>query len=406
MCKLRMLVLVFFYLVLFCHPFLYEYSRIPRHCRPMKRSSSVATLILLVVLATSAFAYWFWIRDADHRDFYPRWAGARRALLGYGDICSEEATRDMQMTLYGELIPPGQDQQGFAYPATLIPLLLPFALIENVEIATAIWVGVTVGLMLTGLLLLQSRDNEFSVLRTVFFILWFFSLLMIFQGQITGILIAAFAVGFWSMDTKYALLGGLVCSLTWVKPELALLPICTLTILSFSRRRYQFALGILLGSLASIFLSVAFVGFWFLDWIEGLLRYSQYAKVVWPIAMLFDFSPFLGILAFLLIILAVYSVRRSADYLFSMSIASSYLLLPQTPIWGLSLLLVPMSILWTRLTRIPIIIVWLAGWVSILGNLASPDWWVVQVILFPILIVAVVFFSKGANTLTNTEVTP
>jgi hypothetical protein len=223
---------------------------------------------------------------------------------------------------------------------------------------------------------------------------------MIFQGQITGLVLAGLAVGFWSLETDRALLGGLVCSLTLVKPELALLPVCTLVVLSLLRKKHQFPLGVLLGSLVLVLVSMALVGFWFAEWFDALVRYSLYAKVVWPVSMLFDASPFLGILALLIMILAVYSIRHSADYLFSLSIALSYLLLPQTLIWGLSLLLVPMNLLWTRQTRIPIILVWLAGWGSIFGNLtnANPNWWMVQVILFSLSILALVFYSRALTS--------
>ncbi len=109
--------------------------------------------------------------------------------------------------------------------------------------------------------------------------------------------------------------------------------------------------------------------------------------------MLYSWNPFLVVLALLGMAFTIYAVRGDRDHLFALSISLSFLLLPQTPIWGLALLLVPMNILWSRATRLPILLIWLAGWLSIIGNFLSSSWWMLQVILFPIAVLLVVLYA-------------
>jgi len=63
-------------------------------------------------------------------DLYPRWLGAREALLHHRDPYSGEVTREIQLGFYGRQIDPNnpsdpKDQVAFAYPLYVIFLLAP-----------------------------------------------------------------------------------------------------------------------------------------------------------------------------------------------------------------------------------------------------------------------------------------
>ena len=210
--------------------------------------------LLLIWGLISLGTYRAWIHGADHRDFYPRWAGARMVLEGEKEIYSLEATSAIQIRLYGTEIPEGRDQQGFAYPAIVLPFLIPFALIDDVEVATSIWEGLTVVLIVVGLYLLQkTRRRDVSPLPILLLILWSYTLLMVFQGQITGLVLSALSMGVWAYHRRADFIGGILLSIGFVKPELIILPIATLVALAIMRRRFWLPIGILLGFSALIF---------------------------------------------------------------------------------------------------------------------------------------------------------
>jgi hypothetical protein len=360
----------------------------------MKNNTTTLILLFLVAAITSLTTYFFWIRGADHRDFYPRWAGARLVLSGSNDIYTLEATREIQLSLYGKVIPVDRDQQGFAYPAIILPLLLPFGLINDVEIATALWNGFTVTLMVFGFLLLQSRNATYSKSAIVLSIFWFFTLLTVFQGQITGILIAIFCIGYTALRRERAFLGGIIFSLGFVKPELAFIPILVLLITSVQKRNCSFILGLLAGLLVLLALSFGLLGFWFMDWLEAVIRYSQYAKVVWPLVYAFNLHPGFGFLFLLGIFLIIRWGWKNQEYLFAVSIPLSYLILPQTLVWGLALLLVPINMILSRRTRNPVLLLWFSGWISVFGYRTIADWWNLQGIIFPIAAILIIIYSK------------
>lgn len=66
----------------------------------------------------------------NNSDLYPRWLGAREALLNGRDPYSAEVTREIQLGFYGRPLDPNsssdpKDQVGFAYPLYVIFLLAP-----------------------------------------------------------------------------------------------------------------------------------------------------------------------------------------------------------------------------------------------------------------------------------------
>jgi len=370
----------------------------------MAKKSIITTTLTCVVIFTSLATYIGWIRGADHRDFYPRWAGARRILLGSKDLYSLEATREIQLALYGQTLPPDRDQQGFAYPALLLPIILPFALIENVEIATALWEGVSVALIIIGLLLLQSKNTSYSVRIILLSLFWLFTLLMIFQGQITGLVIAVICAGYWGLYHNRDFIGGLILSIGLVKPELAIIPILVLIGLSVKKGKYLLPIGFLVGLISLFLVSVAFIGFWIPAWLKAIVRYSQYAQVVWPISLIFRINPLWGIFTGSILLIAVLWLRKSEDLLFAVSIPLSFLLLPQTLIWGLSIAMIPMNIVWLKGGKLPVFIVWLIGWLTAIGYIiyAPSYWWRIQEIIMAITVLFLVVYTKMGNPFAKT----
>lgn len=351
--------------------------------------------LLMIWGLVSLGTYLAWIHGADHRDFYPRWAGARMILEGEKDIYSIEATTAIQIRLYGAEIPEYRDQQGFAYPAIVLPFLIPFALIDDVEVATSIWEGLTVVLIVVSLYLLQKTSRrDVSVLLILLLLLWSYTLLMVFQGQITGLVLSALCLGTWAYHYQADFIGGLLLSIGFVKPELVILPIATLVAFAIIRRRFWLPIGILLGFSALFLASLFFMGWWVGDWLEALVRYTEYARTVWPIGYLWSSSPLLIVGLSMLVIWGIPRIWKDDEAILAASVPLQILLFPQTLIWGLTILCFPLTFAWNRNASRGVLGIWALGWFLLLGNVNS-EWWKVQIIIVSVATLLLVFISAG-----------
>ena len=342
--------------------------------------------------ALSALFYMTWTHGADHRDFYPRWAGARLALFEHQDPYSLESTRQIQLELYGRELPDGVDQQGFAYPAQLIVELLPFWFIGNVEVATAVWQGLSVLGVIWIAVLLHGVQEKIPFPLLLCMLIWQYPILMIFQGQVTVLPLAAFGIGYWAYLQRRDHLAGFVLAFGLVKPELMLLPLAAFIYLALRERRWAFLTSLFLSEVALFLSSVVIAGWWVPGWISAVNRYAQYAQTSWAPGIVGEIHPSLTILLLLLIGLILLKLRHESRVLLSCSIPLGMLLFPQTLIWGLTLLVAPLVLLWKRTSRWGIFGVWAAGWLLIL---TSPwQWgWKIQNLLIPTLTLGLIYWA-------------
>lgn len=335
---------------------------------------------LVLWSAVSFGAYSTWIRGADHRDLYPRWAVARMVLFDGRDPYSIETTQQMQVRLYGGLLPPDHDQQAFAYPAQLVILLLPLWFIDNVEVATAVWEGFSVLLLIGALYLLSRlRAKPLPAWLGAGLLLWSYPLLMIFQGQFTGLVLAAFMASLAAFCARRDGLAGAVIGIAVIKPELALLPWITLLFLAARERRWRVWSAFFAFQAGLFLLSLMIAGWWVPGWMYGIARYAVYAKSEWALQTAWQSSPLLLVMILALMIAAAIRIRWTPVLLFTASIALSLLVLPQTMMWNLTLLIAPLALSWKGSARFAVAAAWLLGWVMLLNG----SEWRLQYILLP-----------------------
>jgi hypothetical protein len=255
----------------------------------------------------------------------------------------------------------------------LIPFLIPFALISDVEVATAIWEGLTVVFVVSALSLAQDHlRRRISPIPVVLSILWFYTLLMIFLGQINGLILAGIGIGYWAYRHQFDLLAGVLISATFVKPDLVILPVVTLVAFALIRRRWKFILGVLTGLLGLLVVSVSLAGWWPGAWVETIQRDAQYAKVVWPLGLLWSFSPLLIVGVIALTIILIVRFRNDQEGLLITSIPLQIILFPQTLMWGLTMLCLPLVIAWSRGSKKDFLWVWLLGWALVAAS-SNPE---------------------------------
>jgi hypothetical protein len=346
--------------------------------RGIKRSTpgwlGLAAGFLLIWVAVTTVCYRAWVHGADHRDFYPRWAGARLALMGVDNIYSESSTHRIQRMLYGHTLSEGQDQQGFAYPGLILPVILPFCLFRNVEIATSLWIGFSFLALILGLRFLLAIPANRPRPEILILVLWPFALLSLFQGQVSAMIFAAFALSYTALQSGRPLLAGILLCLASVKPELAVLPAFALLFIAPKGLKGRVALGGILGSGLLFCLSLPLLGWWVPEWISAIGRYAAYAQVAWLPALLFSIHPVLSVGLIVSIMGILLFLRHEPDALFAASVPAELLLFPQTLPWCLTLLLNPLALAIQR-GRTRLILGFLVlAWVCMLSDEGN-SWW-------------------------------
>lgn len=334
----------------------------------------------------SAACYVGWIHGTDHRDFYPRWAGAQLALFEGRDLYSVETTHEMQRMLYGREIPPDLDQQGFAYPAVLIPVLLPFWFIPNVEVATALWEGASILAVLGSLLLVRSLWGRAPRWWALILLLWYYTVLMIFQAQMQGFLLLVLGVGLWASLRQRDLLAGVVLSLAIIKPEQMAVPVAALVLWALFQQRWRLVGAFLAGVGLLFAASLVISGWWVPGWLDAVASYSQYAAPNWSFSGLAGFHPLLaGVYAVLLIVTLAAMRWQWPGLTVAAGLPLGIILLPQTSVWGMAILTLPLMLAWRGAGRWWAGGVWLAGWILPFVTTSIPGGWRLENALLPLL---------------------
>jgi hypothetical protein len=364
-----------------------------------RRVITGAGIVIALWLALAFATYHGWIRGTDHRDFYPRWAGARLALFEGRDLYSDDTTRAMQILLYDAERPLGVDPQAFAYPAIIVPMLLPFWFIEDVEIATAAWEATSVLILAGTLLLVRQTYGHAPRWVVALLLLWYYPILMIFQAQITAIPLASIAISYWAYVNRRDVLAGALLPLGFIKPEQVLIPVVLLLIAALYHRRWRVLVGFAGSGVLLLAASMLVTGGWWVDdWLAAVQRYAGYAPTFWSIGTLWTIQPLLITVFFGFVVWMISRMQADIHSITAASVPLGLLLLPQTLIWGQTLLLLPLMLSWRGAGRWWVLTVWLVGWLLILGT-GIEGWWQFQSLLLPALTLLTIAVASRAPAL-------
>lgn len=362
----------------------------------------VGGLVLWGLLSTAA--YFAWVRGADHRDFFPWWAASRLALFEGRNLYAPETVREMQMMLYGAPRPPDVDQQEYHYPAQLSVELFPFWFIPDVHIGAAIWEGLSVIMIIGTLYLLRHMWGSAPTWLIIPALLWQYTLLMIFQAQITALPLMALGIGLWLLINNYSIGAGIVVGLGLVKPELAILPTLVVLWIGFSRKNWRFLAAFFVTQLILLALSLGLFGWWIPGWIAVVRSYNDHAQSAWAPQTAWNISPILAVVVVVVVFGSLVLTRWNPITLFAASIPLGVLLLPQTPMWNLTILLPALFLAWHKRGRWAVAAVWIIGWLWILGDSGpGPTGWRVQSLVIPVLTLAVVAYASRQFSIGQSE---
>jgi len=367
---------------------------------------AIGFVVLWIIV--SVLFYYFWVKGANYTDFYPRWAGARLVLFQEQELYSIATTKLIQIEMFGKTLSPGSDQQGFAYPATLVVYLLPLWFFKNVGISTAIWIGFSFSLTLLTLVVIRRRHGP-PPWVIISYLFWYFPLLVFIFGQLTIMALASVGISYWAYHHHKDLLAGIIASIGLVKPELMLLPLAVILVTAIRSRRYKMLFAFFITNIIVFLASFWMAGFWIPQWLAAINRYKDYARVSWTLEILWNYSPGLAVIFCVLIAYMFYALRQESLFLISASVPAGMLLLPQTFIWGLTMMLIPFTLLWFGKNRYIIMGILVLGWISMVGTLEIDDFWKIQNLLIPTITLAMVLFAyyeKTAQSHKNRDVFP
>ena len=225
-------------------------------------------------------------------DLYPRWLGTRELLLHHRDPYSPEVTREIQSGYYGRPLDPQRiddprfdepkDQQGFAYPVSVVFLLaptigLPFPLVQ----AGFRWLLVILTLASVLLWLRALRWRPAIPVTAILIVLTFGSYAVV-QGiklQQLSLLVSALLAGCAAaLVTGYFSLAGFLLALATIKPQLAL-PLAgwlALWAVSDWRRRQTFLWSFALTTAIFLAASEYVLPGWMRQFRDAVAAYRQY----------------------------------------------------------------------------------------------------------------------------------
>lgn len=261
----------------------------------------VGLLLVADVVATYQF---FTSRYPGANDFASRWAGARAFWVAGVSPYSSEATRQIQMLIYGRPIPPEEEQEfdpgPFAYPFYTVFLLFPIAWMPYAW-AEAVWLVVLEVCLFAGLLLALRlydwRPPRWLLVCTAVWVFFFYpharALLL---GQFAVFVFTTVALALWALKKERDILAGFCLALSTVKPQMLFLLIPLLLWWAVRERRYRFVASSAAWMVVLLGLSWIVEPGWLGAFVSQVARYTSYTAIGSPIWIIAHITfPSLGV---------------------------------------------------------------------------------------------------------------
>lgn len=233
----------------------------------------------------------FTSRYPGANDFASRWGGARAFWRDGLSPYSDEATRQIQLLIYGRPIPREEEQQfdpgPFAYPFYTVFLLWPLVW-SSYPWAEAIWLVILETCLFGGLLLTLHiydwRPPRWLLACTMLWAFFFYpNARALLLGQFAVLVFAMAALTLWALKTHRDILAGFCLALSTVKPQMVFLFIPMLMWWAIREHRYRFMASFLGGMIVLTGASWIAEPDWVTGFFHQMVRYPSYTAIGSPI---------------------------------------------------------------------------------------------------------------------------
>ncbi len=256
----------------------------------MRRLPAELAFALLIALAVISLVFLTWanyrysVQNPGGSDFLPRWMGTRLFLMEGQSPYSEETTQEIQRQFYGRLARSDEDQVLFVYPFYTIFLFGPFALIQDYNLARAIWMTLlevsVILIVFAGLSLNRWRLSPLMLgLLMLFAALWYYTVRALINANVALLISLLVALALMAIRQERDGLAGLLLAFTTIKPQMVILLVLLVLLWSISNQRWVLFWSFL-GNLALI---IAVTSLLIPDWIwQNLVQLFAYPEYTLP----------------------------------------------------------------------------------------------------------------------------
>ena len=242
----------------------------------------IFAIIFLGMLALVTWANLQFVQEnPGGNDFLVHWVGTRALLLDglspYDDVVAER----IQTLAYGRPAEPGEHELRVAYPMYSGLVFFPYALIEDYDLARAIWMTTLeialIGLALISLRLTRWKMNLWLIPLFLFFsIFWYHSLRPLINGNAVILVTLFYVAAIAALKSGRDELAGVLLGLSTIKPHLVILPIIFVIIWSLISGRWKILFWLVITLVVMSVSAALFVPDWPLQNLREILRYSSY----------------------------------------------------------------------------------------------------------------------------------
>ncbi len=282
-------------------------------------------------------------------DFVPRYVGAQAFWSGESPYRPAVTTR-IQEQMFGSALPPGFDEQRFAHPAYTAVILAPLLLLDAPR-AISLWMALQLlCLLMTPIVWLYVLDLRpkplvFAALLVGLVFVFRYPINTYLVGQFTGSMVLLISLAMGLLRQKRDTLAGVALAFSTVPPNIAL-PLAMLLLVGYGLRGRWRALAAFLGVLFILTaISLARIGWWLPDFVDGVRAYTEYSFPVWALSLLpaplaaATLALVVGVPGFAIYTFRAHPTVEAELRLFALAILCALLLIPQTGNYYLVLLI-------------------------------------------------------------------
>ncbi|HET9407649.1 MAG TPA: glycosyltransferase 87 family protein [Candidatus Sulfotelmatobacter sp.] len=344
--------------------------------------------VLGIVATTVSWLYmhrilgpWEYYHDVQHGtlkaqlgDLYSPWTGTRELLLYGKNPYGDDVTRKIQLAFYGHAIqqnydsPQVVDEQRFAYPIYVVPLLAPTVHCDFDQLQA--WAPVVLASMIgvSVFLWLRSMGQRRSIIWTLALILFVLSSPQLIQGlqlQQLGLFVAfLLALATWCNSGGHSFVAGGLLALSTIKPQMVVLCVAWFLIWAVAdlHKRWPMVAGFAttLGMLVGV--SELLLRGWLRLFMGALVAYTRYVRTPSPIRLMLG-NWVGGVVSVVLLIVVLMFAWKNREVAASSAafhrvlagiLIVSTLVIPPIPIFNQVLLILPVILLLIRWRELPV----------------------------------------------------